>query len=173
MQKVKLDNIDRQILQNLQAEGRITNVELSKRVGISAPPCLRRVRALEETGYIKSYHATLDPKALGYNITVFAQVGLASQADNDLIAFEQIISEWPEVRECFMLAGETDFLLKIVAADWEAYQTFLTAKLTAAKNVSLVKSSLSIRTAKVEPGIPINLDPDENEEDNKGGGNLF
>jgi DNA-binding Lrp family transcriptional regulator len=165
MQKVKLDNIDRLILQNLQAEGRITNVDLSKRAGISAPPCLRRVRALEKTGYIKSYHADLNSKALGYNVTVFAQVGLASQAETDLIAFERIIHEWPEVRECFMLAGETDFLLKIVAKDWEAYQTFLTAKLTSAKNVNHVKSSLSIRTAKVEPGVPINLVPNENDKE--------
>jgi DNA-binding Lrp family transcriptional regulator len=168
MQKVKLDNIDRRILQNLQSEGRITNVELSKRAGISAPPCLRRVRALEDAGYIKSYHANLDSKALGYNVTVFAQVGLASQAENDLISFEQIVREWPEVRECFMLAGETDYLLKIVADDWEAYQNFLTAKLTTAENVNHVKSSLTIRTAKVEPGIPINIDPSENEKKYEG-----
>lgn len=158
MQKVKLDKIDRQILHHLQAEGRITNVELSKRAGISAPPCLRRVRALEEAGYIKSYHATLDPKALGFHVTVFAQVGLSSQAEPDLEAFEQTVQNWPEVRECFMLAGETDFLLKVAAADWDAYQTFLTTKLTAAPNVNLVKSSLSIRAAKSEPGVPIAVD---------------
>jgi DNA-binding Lrp family transcriptional regulator len=164
MQKAKLDHIDRQILHNLQAEGRITNVELSKRAGISAPPCLRRVRALEETGYIRSYHANLDAKALGYNVTVFALVGLSSQAEPDLIAFEQTIHDWPEVRECFMLAGETDFLLKVVAADWESYQTFLTGKLTAAANVNHVKSSLSVRVAKVEPGVPVNIKSDENTE---------
>ena len=163
MQKIKLDNIDRRILQNLQAEGRITNVELSKRAGISAPPCLRRVRALEKTGYIKSYHANLNFKALGYNVTVFAQVGLISQAETDLIAFERIVHEWAEVRECFMLAGETDFLLKIIATDWEAYQTFLTTKLTTAENVNHVRSSLSVRTSKIEPGIPINLDSSEKE----------
>ena len=159
MQKVKLDKIDRRILHDLQAEGRITNVELSRRASISAPPCLRRVRALEEAGYIKSYHATLDSKALGFHVTVFAQVGLSSQAEPDLIAFEQTVQEWPEVRECFMLAGETDFLLKVVAADWDAYQTFLTAKLTAAANVNHVKSSLSIRAAKSEPGVPIAVEP--------------
>ncbi len=158
MQKVKLDKIDRRILHDLQAEGRITNVELSRRAGISAPPCLRRVRALEDAGYIKSYHATLNAKELGFHVTVFAQVGLSSQAEPDLIAFEQTVLEWPEVRECFMLAGETDFLLKVVAADWDAYQTFLTAKLTAAANVNHVKSSLSIRTAKSEPGVPIAVD---------------
>ena len=170
MQKVKLDKIDRQILHDLQAEGRITNVELSRRAGISAPPCLRRVRALEDAGYIKSYHATLDPKALGFHVTVFAQVGLASQAEPDLEAFERTVQDWSEVRECFMLAGETDFLLKVVATDWDAYQTFLTTKLTAAPNISHVKSSLSIRAAKSEPGVPMAVDtPADNGGEDEGG----
>ncbi len=174
MQKVKLDKIDRQILHNLQAEGRITNVELSRRAGISAPPCLRRVRALEDAGYIKSYHASLDPKTLGFHVTVFAQVGLDSQAEPDLEAFERTIQDWSEVRECFMLAGETDFLLKVVAADWNAYQMFLTTKLTAAPNVNHVKSSLSIRAAKSEPGVPIAVDSaaEEGEEDGEDAGEV-
>lgn len=168
MQRVKLDRIDRRILKGLQDQGRITNVELSKRAGISAPPCLRRVRALEEAGYIRGYHAELDPKSLGFHVTVFAQVGLASQSEPDLEAFEETVRGWPEVRECFMLAGETDFLLKVVATDWDAYQDFLTSKLTAATNVSHVKSALSIRTAKSEPGVPI--DVDEPGEDGEEGG---
>jgi DNA-binding Lrp family transcriptional regulator len=155
MQKVKLDRIDRRILKDLQATGRITNVELARRAGISAPPCLRRVRALEEGGFVRGYHADVDAKALGFNVTVFAQVGLASQAEPDLEAFEATVRGWHEVRECHMLAGETDFLLKIVAHDWDAYQKFLTTKLTAAPNVSHVKSALSIRTSKFEPGVPI------------------
>ena len=106
MQRVKLDRIDRRILHDLQADGRITNVELSRRAGISAPPCLRRVRALEEAGYILGYHADLDPKSLGFHVTVFAQVGLSSQAEPDLKAFEATVRDWPEVRECYMLAGE-------------------------------------------------------------------
>ena len=126
MQQVKLDRIDRHILHDLQADGRITTVELARRAGISAPPCLRRVRALEEAGYIRGYHADLEPKALGFNVTVFAQVGLSSQAEPDLEAFEDLVRQWPNVRECHMLAGETDFLLKIVAEDWDAYQRFLT-----------------------------------------------
>ena len=172
MQKVKLDRIDRRILHDLQAEGRITNVELSKRAGISAPPCLRRVRALEDAGYIRSYHASLDPKSLGYHVTVFAQVGLSSQAEPDLEAFEATVQGWPEVRECFMLAGETDFLLKIVAPDWDAYQEFLTTKLTATDNINHVRSSLSIRSAKTEPGVPIDLngDGDAAIEDGEDGG---
>lgn len=156
--RVRLDKIDHRILHDLQSDGRITNVELARRAGISAPPCLRRVRALEQAGFVRGYHADLDPKALGYNVTVFAQVGLSSQAERDLDAFEDMVRQWPEVRECHMLAGETDFLLKIVARDWDAYQAFLTTRLTAAANVSQVKSALSIRTSKNEPGVPISLD---------------
>lgn len=157
-QKVKLDRIDRRILADLQSDGRTTNVELAKRAGISAPPCLRRVRALEESGLIRGYHAEIDSKALGYQVTVFAQVGLASQAEHDLEAFERTVRGWPEVRECHMLAGETDFLLKIVARDWEDYQRFLTTRLTPAANVTHVKSALSIRASKNEPGVPIAVD---------------
>ncbi|MDP6572549.1 MAG: Lrp/AsnC family transcriptional regulator [Rhodospirillales bacterium] len=158
MARVKLDRIDRRILKDLQDRGRITNVELSRRAGISAPPCLRRVRALEQAGFIRGYHADVEPKALGFNVTVFAQVGLASQAETDLEAFEEMVGEWPEVRECHMLAGEIDFLLKVVAADWDAYQDFLTTRLTAAPNVSHVKSALSIRVSKSVPGVPIDVD---------------
>jgi DNA-binding Lrp family transcriptional regulator len=158
VRRVRLDRIDQRILHDLQENGRITNVELARRVGISAPPCLRRVRALERAGYVRGYHAEIEPRTLGYNVMVFAQVGLASQAEADLHAFEQLVCGWPEVRECYMLAGETDFLLKIVAEDWDAYQQFLTAKLTPAPNVSHVKSALSIRTAKCEPGVPIVID---------------
>ena len=157
MRRVKLDKIDQRILHDLQENGRISNVELARRAGISAPPCLRRVRALERAGYLRGYHADLEPKALGFNVTVFAQVGLASQAESDLQAFEALVAEWPEVRECYMLAGETDFLLKVVAEDWDDYERFLTSRLTPAPNVTHVKSALSIRTSKLEPGVPIPL----------------
>ncbi|HVH76352.1 MAG TPA: Lrp/AsnC family transcriptional regulator [Stellaceae bacterium] len=159
MRRLQLDRIDRRILRNLQAEGRITNVELAGRVGVSAPPCLRRVRALEEAGVIRGYHADIAPEALGYAVTVFAQVGLASQAEADLQAFERLVAGWPEVREAHMLAGETDFLLKIVARDWDSYQRFLSAKLTSAPNVAHVKSALTLRVSKHEPGVPIPDDP--------------
>ena len=155
MARLKLDRIDLRILKDLQDDGRMTNVELAKRVGISPPPCLRRVRALEETGCIRGYHADVDPEALGFGVTVFAHVGLHSQAEADLIAFEKLVASWPLVRECHMLAGETDFLLKIVASDWDSYQRFLTTSLTAAPNVSVVKSALAIRTSKSAPGVPI------------------
>ncbi len=153
--RAKLDQIDRHILRELQADGRMTNVELAQRVRLSPPPCLRRVRALEEAGVIRGYHADLAPTTLGYNIMVFAQVGLSSQADTDLRAFTELANTWPQVRECHMLAGETDFLLKVVAEDWEAYETFLTRQLTTAPNVSHVKSALAIRTAKQLPGVPV------------------
>jgi DNA-binding Lrp family transcriptional regulator len=158
MRRVKLDRIDRRILRDLQSDGRMTNVELARRVGISAPPCLRRVRALEKAGYIRGYHADVNPEALGYGVCVFAQVGLSSQSEADLKAFEDLTLTWPQVRECNMLAGETDFLLKVVAEDWDDYQRFLTTKLTSARNVSHVKSALAIRTSKSLPGVPIVLD---------------
>jgi len=147
----------------------MTNVELARRVGISAPPCLRRVRALERGGFITGYHADIEPKAMGFNVTVFAQVGLASQAEHDLQAFEERVGQWPEVRECYMLAGETDFILKVIAEDWDAYETFLTSKLTPAPNVTHVKSALSIRRAKYQPGVPIVID--ESSHDGGGGEN--
>lgn len=163
MQRVRLDRIDRRILRNLLSDGRMTNVELARRAGISAPPCLRRVRALEEAGIIRGYHADLAPEALGYAVTVFAQIGLASQADADLKAFERLVAGWPEVREAYMLAGETDFLLKIVASDWDSYQRFLSAKLTSAPNVSHVKSALMLRLSKSDPGVPITEQPSVSE----------
>ena len=153
--KHKLDDIDRSILRELQAGGRITNVELAKRVGISAPPCLRRVRALEANGVIRGYHADVSHEALGYSVVVFAFVGLLSQAESDLRDFETLVAAWPEVRECHMLVGETDFLLRISARDWDEFQRFLTTRLTPAPNVSHVKTALAIRSEKDEPGVPI------------------
>ncbi len=153
----RLDPIDRHILAELQADGRMTNVELAKRVGISAPPCLRRVRTLEEAGYIKGYHADVDARELGFEVQVFAMVRLQSQAEADLTAFEARCRAWPLVRECHMLNGEIDFILKCVAPDLSTFQSFLTAELTAADNVASVKTSLVIRCAKDEPGLPFDV----------------
>ena len=153
----KLDAIDRKILAELQADGRMTNVELAGRVGISAPPCLRRVRTLEEQGYIQGYHAAVDARALGFEVQVFAMVGLQSQAEVDLTAFEERCRNWPLVRECHMLNGEVDFLLKCAAPDLSTFQRFLTEELTAAPNVIGVKTSLVIRDAKDEPGVPFEV----------------
>ena len=113
------------------------------------------MRVLEEGGIIRGYHADLDPESLGYSVQVFAFVGLTSQAETDLQDFEEMVSAWPQVRECHMLMGETDFLLKIVAHDWDDFQKFLTSRLTPAPNVSHVKTALSIRSAKNMPGVPV------------------
>jgi DNA-binding Lrp family transcriptional regulator len=155
MKRVKLDEIDLKILSELQNDGRITNVDLAERVGISAPPCLRRVRALEKAGLIRGYHADLNGRALGFEVTVFAMVGLHSQAEADLKAFEALVESWPLVRECHMLNGEIDFILKCVAPDLSTFQSFLTEKLTPAPNVASVRTSLTIRQSKHLPGVPL------------------
>ncbi|MFP4275174.1 MAG: Lrp/AsnC family transcriptional regulator [Paracoccaceae bacterium] len=157
MPGARLDPIDRKILAELQADGRMTNVELARRVGISAPPCLRRVRTLEEQGYIQGYHAKVDARELGFEVQVFAMVGLQSQAESDLAAFEARCRAWPLVRECHMLNGEVDFILKCVAPDLSTFQSFLTGQLTAAENVASVKTSLVIRCAKDDPGVPFDV----------------
>jgi DNA-binding Lrp family transcriptional regulator len=149
-----LDAIDRKILKELQDDGRMTNVELARRVGISAPPCLRRVRALEEAGYIKGYRALLDEKLLGYEVVVFAFVHLASQAEADLVAFESFVRAQPLVRECWMLSGEIDFVLKCVAPDLKTFQTFV-EKLTSGPNVKNVKTSLTLRQSKDAAMVPM------------------
>jgi DNA-binding Lrp family transcriptional regulator len=152
----RLDAIDRQILKELQDDGRITNVELARRVGISAPPCLRRVRALEQAGYIMAYRALLDEKLLGYEVTIFAMVHLSSQADADLKAFEDFVRAEPLVRECWMLSGEIDFILKCVAPDLRTFQAFV-AELTAAPHVRNVKTSLTLRNSKSAAMVPMEL----------------
>ena len=156
-QKKKLDNIDLLILNELQVNGKISNVELANLVNISPPSCLRRVKVLEDAQYIKGYNADINAELVGFKVTVFAYVGLESQAENDLQIFENYISVFPEVRECHMLIGEVDFLLKIVAKDWDDFQQFLTGKLTQAPKVSNVKTSLNIRSNKRLPGVPLDV----------------
>src|SRR6266567_7442662 len=151
-----LDEIDLKILSEIQADGRITNVELAKRVGISPPPCLRRVRALEEAGYIQGYRGLLDPHRLGFDVTVFASVHLSSQADADLRAFEEFVRAEPLVRECWMLSGEVDFILKCVAPDMATFQKFVT-QLTAAPHVRNVRTSLVLHNSKYEAAVPLDL----------------
>jgi DNA-binding Lrp family transcriptional regulator len=158
MAQSTFDLIDRRILAELQDDGRMTNVDLAAKVGLTAPPCLRRVRALEDEGAILGYHAALNPASLGYTITVFAMVSLKSQAEADLRAFEDHMATLEPVRECHMLNGEIDFILKIVARDLQEFQSFLTTSLTPAPNVAGVKTSLTIRTAKNLPGVPVSRD---------------
>ena len=154
-EKNKLDKIDFKILNELQMNGDITNVKLANKLKISPPSCLRRVKSLEQKNLILGYNAIVNPELLGYKVTVFAYVGLESQAENDLKTFENYISNFPEVRECHMLVGEVDFLLKIVAKDWDDFQFFLTKNLTQAPKVSNVKTTLNIRSVKKLPGIPL------------------
>lgn len=157
MRRVKLDRIDLQILQDLQEDGRITNVELARRAGISAPPCLRRVRALEEAGYIRGYHAELDAEELGFEVSFFALVGLDAQSEAVLSAFEATLADWREVRECNMARGPHDFVLKLVARN-TAHENELTTKLTALPHVVTVQTIQVIRTSKWRPGVPIDLE---------------
>lgn len=149
-----LDAIDRRILAELQKDGRMTNVELARRAGISAPPCLRRVRRLEEAGVIRGYHADSDPQRLGWEIVFFAIVGLDSQKESVLSAFEQLVATWPEVRECHMIRGGGDFLLKLVARD-TAHENQLTQRLTGAPTVSRVQTLQTIRTSRMLAGVPL------------------
>ena len=154
MRREKLDRIDLRILRDLQDDGRITNVQLARKAGISAPPCLRRVRALEQAGYIRGYHAAVDSRKLGYDVSFFALIGLDSQAANVLEEFEALMERWPEVRECHMLRGPADFALRLVARDTE-HENELTARLTAAPHVETVQTLQVIRTAKERPGVPV------------------
>jgi DNA-binding Lrp family transcriptional regulator len=149
-----LDAIDRRILAELQANGRITNVELARRAGISAPPCLRRVRRLEQAGVIRGYHADPDPQRLGWQIILFAVVGLDSQKETVLADFEQLVAGWPEVRECHMIRGGGDFLLKLVARD-TVHENQLTQRLTGSPTVSKVQTLQTIRTSRSLAGVPL------------------
>jgi DNA-binding Lrp family transcriptional regulator len=152
---IELDATDWRILKELQSDGRMTNIALANRIGLSAPPCLRRVRALEEAGLISGYTALVDEAMLGYALTAFAMVRLHNQAESDLRAFENRILGWPLVREAYMLSGESDFMLKCIARDLPSFQNFVLDELTAAPNVASVKTYLTIRRAKREPGVPI------------------
>lgn len=152
---VRLDPLDWRILKELQSDGRMTNVALAARVGLSAPPCLRRVRALEEAGLISGYTVLLDEAALGFKLIAYAMVGLHNQAEAELRAFENMVLGWPIVREAYMLSGESDYMLKCIASDLTAFQDFVLDELTAAPNVASVKTFLTIRRAKREPGVPI------------------
>jgi DNA-binding Lrp family transcriptional regulator len=149
-----IDAIDRRILIELQEDGRMTNVELARRAGISAPPCLRRVRRLEETGLIRGYHAETDPQKLGFPIIFFVIVGLESQKEAALAAFESAVAAWPEVRECHMIRGGGDFLLRLVARD-TAQENALTTRLTEAPNVARVQTLQTIRTSHKIAGVPL------------------
>lgn len=152
---ITLDSTDWKILREIQKDGRMTNVELASRVGLSPPPCLRRVQALERAGVIAGYRAVLNADALGFSVRMFAFVGLKSQSDQELKAFAARASRWPLVREAYAISGEADFLLKCIAKDLSSLQDFIIRELTAAPNVENVKTTLILSEAKYEPGVPI------------------
>ena len=155
--KLRLDVIDWKILHQLQQDGRITNVELARRVGISAPPCLRRVRALEDAGLIRGYRALVDERQLGFDVTVFVMIGLISQSEADLVAFEEQVRRWPLVRESHMVSGDVDFVLKCVSPDLRSFQNFVIKDLTSAPNVESVRTALTIRETKNLPTADVEL----------------
>lgn len=155
MHSHRLDNLDLKILDQLQKHGRISNVDLAEKVGISAPPCLRRRATLERQGYIRGYSTILNPKKLGFDVEAFVSVQLFEQRTGDVHAFEQKVKAWREVRECYALSGSVDFLLKCVAADLNALQHFVTSVLIHEALVTAVLTSVVVRTTKNEPGVPI------------------
>jgi DNA-binding Lrp family transcriptional regulator len=155
MKNHNLDGIDLKILTALQEDARMTNVDVSERAGVSPPPCLRRMRSLENKGFIRGYHARLDPKMLGFEVSGFVSVRLATQNREEIDAFERKIQGWPQVRECHALSGDTDFLLKCVARDLPSFQHFVTETLMRERNVERVKTSLVVRPTAEKPGLPL------------------
>ncbi|MBN9073672.1 MAG: Lrp/AsnC family transcriptional regulator [Rhizobiales bacterium] len=158
MHTADLDAIDWKILRELQAEGRISNIELSRRVGISAPPCLRRVRRLERNGIVRGYRALLNAPALGLEVVAFCLVGLQQQSEADLRGFAELTRAWPVVRQAWMVSGESDFMLHCVARDLSAFQSFVIDELTAAPNVGTIRTALTIRQVKDEGLVPLQND---------------
>lgn len=153
--KADLDAIDWKILRELQDDGRMTNVELSRRVGISAPPCLRRVKRLEDAGIIRNYRAMLNAPALGKDVVAFCLVRLHHHAESELKAFADLTRSWPIVREAWMVSGETDFMLHCVAGNLNTFQSFVIETLTSAPNVDTVRTALTIRQVKDEGLVAI------------------
>lgn len=153
--RADLDAIDMKILRELQDDGRMTNVELSRRVGISAPPCLRRVKKLEDAGIIRGYRALINAPALGYDLVAFCMVGLVHQSDSNLKEFASQTVSWPIVREAWMVSGDSDFLLHCVAKDLATFQDFVIENLTAAPNVDTVRTMLTIRQVKDEGTVAL------------------
>ncbi len=151
----KPDTIDWKILKELQREGRLSNVDLAARVGLSPPPTLRRVQALEEAGYVTGYRARLAGDKLGYGTEVIALVGLKSQAEDQMREFERRIAAWPIVRECYAVSGNADYVLKCVGRDLQSIQSFLMGALAKAPNVESVKTSIILHVAKDEAGVPL------------------
>jgi DNA-binding Lrp family transcriptional regulator len=156
---MNLDPIDKRILTELQRNGRVSNVDLAEAVGLSPSPCLRRVRDLENAGVVDRYAAILDQAAAGYALSVFVQVTLERQIETALEAFERVVSERPEVMECYLMTGDADYLLRIVVPDVAAYEGFLKNHLTRIQGVSSIKSSFALNRVKYETALPLGAAP--------------
>lgn len=153
--RARLDATDWRILKELQSDGRLTNVALAARVGLSPPPCLRRVQALERAGFIRGYHAELDERMAGFEVTAFLHVTLRSQGEQELKEFENRVMTWPQVREAYMLSGDADFMLKCAGRQLSELQDLVLRELSALPNVSSVKTTLVLRRVKYAPGVPV------------------
>jgi Lrp/AsnC family leucine-responsive transcriptional regulator len=155
MPKVELDPIDRRIIAALQSDGRMTAQELADRVGLSASPCARRVRLLEERGVITGYTAVIDQDLVDLPISVFASIKLERQREEELERFNTAISRWPEVVDCYLMTGQRDYLLRIVVRDLHAYDRFLKEKLTRLDGVASIESSFALSQIKRSNQLPI------------------
>ncbi|MBY0381373.1 MAG: Lrp/AsnC family transcriptional regulator [Xanthobacteraceae bacterium] len=152
---IKLDAIDRKILSILQADSRITMQDLAERVGLSVSPCHRRVKLLEERGIITRYSAMVDQKSLGLHVSVFISIKLERQKEEDLDRFAKAISNWSEVLECYLMTGNRDYLLRVVAADLASYETFLKTKLTRLNGIASIESSFALSQVKYSISLPV------------------
>jgi len=150
-----LDIIDRKILSILQANGRITMAELAGKVGLSVSPCHRRVKLLEERGVITRYIARIDQKSVGLHVSVFISIKLARQKEEDLDRFARAISKWDEVLECYLMTGNRDYLLRVVAADLSSYEAFLKNKLTRLDGIASIESSFALSQVKYSVALPL------------------
>ena len=155
MPKPSLDAIDRKILARLQKDGRIANNDLASAIGLSPSPCLRRVKALEESGVIRTYVALVDPSTVALPVNVFVSVTLEKQIEERLDAFEAAIMHRPEVLECYLMTGEADYLLRVVVPDLAAYEHFLKTHLTRIPGVSSIKSSFALKQVRYETALPL------------------
>ena len=155
MRETALDRIDRRILQHLQSNARLTNLELADAVGLSASPCLRRVRGLQDSGVIRSFVTLLDPKLVGLGVSVFVNVRLESQDERTLERFEKGIRNRPEVLECYLMTGDSDYLLRVVCADLEAFERFLMNHLTKVPGIASIRSSFALKQVKYSTALPL------------------
>lgn len=153
----KIDEIDRRILQALQLDGRISNQDLADRVGLSASPCARRVRLLEQAGIITGYVAVVDQDRLGLPVSVFASIKLERQREEELDRFAAAVMRWPEVADCHLMTGPRDYLLRIIVSDLAAYERFLKDKLTRLDNVASIESSFALGQVKRSHAVPVQL----------------